>query len=267
MQKIVLKNACKANWEKMTPNERGRHCKSCSKTVYDVTAMSNTEVLNKYEELNGNMCLRIPVDRAVITSQPRYSQWKAAIVTFLLTCWLSAQQIVARAQSKTKDHIQDESKKIFEKCIVTGQVLDSLNNGNPIAFARIELMIGDLSYYNVFTDSIGKFEINIKKELSIKDTLTIKCAAIGYEPVTRQSTVRDSIKADIFLEENHVCLNEVVIKSRKESVIMGGMAGDTFMGIPVKPSRNRKVYRARHEWGTGTRTYHSEEIERFNLGR
>ncbi len=54
MLKISIPEPCHEDWSRMSPNEQGRHCNSCAKTVVDFTAMSDDEVknffINKKEE-------------------------------------------------------------------------------------------------------------------------------------------------------------------------------------------------------------------------
>lgn len=54
MLKISIPTPCHQDWGTMTPNEQGRHCTSCAKTVVDFTGMSDEEVkyffINKKEE-------------------------------------------------------------------------------------------------------------------------------------------------------------------------------------------------------------------------
>ena len=49
--KITIPTPCHENWNEMTPNEMGRHCAVCSKTVKDFTDCSYEEI---YNELNSN---------------------------------------------------------------------------------------------------------------------------------------------------------------------------------------------------------------------
>ena len=42
--KIIIPNPCNANWDEMTPNDIGKHCGSCNKTVVDFTTMNDEEV-------------------------------------------------------------------------------------------------------------------------------------------------------------------------------------------------------------------------------
>jgi hypothetical protein len=54
MLKISIPTPCHEDWNKMIPDETGRHCSSCAKSVVDFTGMSDEEVkhffLNKKEE-------------------------------------------------------------------------------------------------------------------------------------------------------------------------------------------------------------------------
>lgn len=56
--KISIPEPCHENWDKMTPNENGRFCLSCSKTVVDFTAMSPEEI-QQYFISNKNICGRV----------------------------------------------------------------------------------------------------------------------------------------------------------------------------------------------------------------
>ena len=44
---IIIPNPCSANWDEMTPNDKGKHCGSCNKTVVDFTTM-NAEQIKHY---------------------------------------------------------------------------------------------------------------------------------------------------------------------------------------------------------------------------
>jgi hypothetical protein len=56
--KITLPEPCQEDWTKMSPNEKGKYCSNCSKTVVDFTLMSPNEI-QKYFQENSNICGRI----------------------------------------------------------------------------------------------------------------------------------------------------------------------------------------------------------------
>lgn len=43
--KVTIPKPCHENWEAMTPNEKGRFCKLCSKNVRDFRNLSDTEIM------------------------------------------------------------------------------------------------------------------------------------------------------------------------------------------------------------------------------
>ncbi len=77
--KVTIPEPCHADWDQMTPNERGRFCKHCSKTVVDFNPMSEEEMqafvhAHKDEGFCGsfrNDQLDQPVEELIIKSIPR----------------------------------------------------------------------------------------------------------------------------------------------------------------------------------------------------
>ena len=42
---VRIENPCSENWDKMTSNEKGRHCNKCAKTVMDYTKMTDEQII------------------------------------------------------------------------------------------------------------------------------------------------------------------------------------------------------------------------------
>jgi hypothetical protein len=58
--KITISEPCQEDWNKMTPNDQGRFCMSCAKTVVDFTAMLPEEVQHFFiQNQNQNICGRM----------------------------------------------------------------------------------------------------------------------------------------------------------------------------------------------------------------
>jgi hypothetical protein len=79
--KITIPKPCHEDWNKMTPNDNGRFCKSCSKNVVDFTNMLPDEI-QKYFQQHGKVCgkfknyqlysLTIQIPNRVLYSQTNY---------------------------------------------------------------------------------------------------------------------------------------------------------------------------------------------------
>ena len=58
--KITISESCQEDWNKMAPNDQGRFCMSCAKTVVDFTAMLPEEVQHFFiQNQNQNICGRM----------------------------------------------------------------------------------------------------------------------------------------------------------------------------------------------------------------
>ncbi len=53
--KIHISEPCHEKWDTMSPNDKGRHCKLCSKTVVDFTQMTDYGI-SMYFKNNSNVC-------------------------------------------------------------------------------------------------------------------------------------------------------------------------------------------------------------------
>ncbi|MBA3710729.1 MAG: hypothetical protein H0W83_18135 [Planctomycetes bacterium] len=52
---VRIPSPCHEDWSRMAPNERGRHCASCDKTVVDVTRMAPQAGANYLRRLPGEL--------------------------------------------------------------------------------------------------------------------------------------------------------------------------------------------------------------------
>jgi TonB family protein len=66
--KISIPNPCHENWNAMTPNEQGRFCLSCQKTVVDFTKMEKTEIQDYFRSITTEkICGRIKASELIST--------------------------------------------------------------------------------------------------------------------------------------------------------------------------------------------------------
>lgn len=54
--KIIIPKPCHENWETMTPEQKGRFCSVCSKTVRDFTDTSDEEIMKTFSNSSEDIC-------------------------------------------------------------------------------------------------------------------------------------------------------------------------------------------------------------------
>ena len=56
--KITIPKPCHENWNEMTPQEKGKFCAICAKTVRDFTHSSDQEIFDEMIDSQQNICGR-----------------------------------------------------------------------------------------------------------------------------------------------------------------------------------------------------------------
>jgi hypothetical protein len=228
---VAIPEPCHENWQQMTPNEQGRHCLSCQKTVVDFTFMSDQEILDHISRASTNVCGRFTNDQLNKTYKEqktgrsfslRYA-WNVVVATFLLTG--NAAMAQSKNQVKKKEVVSDRNIKAPEIIMggmaivipgrkIAGQIIDD-STGNPVGFAsvRIKGMRTGIS-----ANEAGKFEIIPSGK---KGKVILIVSAVGY--ATNEYEVLAS-KPDLYqimlIPEAHE-LKPVVVTARP---VMGKIA-------------------------------------------
>ncbi|RYD74796.1 MAG: T9SS type A sorting domain-containing protein [Sphingobacteriales bacterium] len=249
MQPIQLSipTACHEDWDKMTPNQQGRFCGSCAKTVIDFSAMTDAQMIAYFENLkNENVCGRVYPDQLnrtlqeAVPMQPRkkmYRLWQYAAALLLFF----TKGVQAKAQGEIRGKVvNDTTKKVRtmpdtpirlggirrtdlpENVHVLPAPITQLfitdENNNPLAGASVQLFPQEKL---MITDSAGR--INLGKNHAITE---VKISAIGYE---EQEIALKSIKGNsIALKKNMLVLDNVVVHGdnsiRGKVIIAGGIS-------------------------------------------
>src|ERR1700704_4965129 len=113
----------------MKPNEQGRHCMSCQKTVVDFTSMSDKEILAHISKATSSVCGRLDnhqlnrelVDQVIKKKFSFAYVWNVIVATFLITGTAKAQgQISLKKLGKVEKTC---SPKIKGEVIVLGGLI------------------------------------------------------------------------------------------------------------------------------------------------
>lgn len=140
MEKYLLhiNEPCTQNWESMTTVEQGKFCSSCSKTVFDFTTATDSEIVKHIEAMKGELfCGRFrenQLDRwiernDIKISNPRLYKF---LISFML---LGAAQGVNAQATPAQEQLTSQRKvdSLLNLQSITAEIgvnkCDSLNNG------------------------------------------------------------------------------------------------------------------------------------------
>ncbi|MBC7850617.1 MAG: T9SS type A sorting domain-containing protein [Chitinophagaceae bacterium] len=98
--KLQIAEPCHENWNKMSQQEQGRFCQSCSKTVIDFSFMHDREIVNQIYAENGSVCGRFSNHQLNRTLNPAPATHRAG--AYAWTAVIAAMLSVGAAQSQTK---------------------------------------------------------------------------------------------------------------------------------------------------------------------
>ncbi|WP_186774292.1 carboxypeptidase-like regulatory domain-containing protein [Chitinophaga pinensis] len=214
---LHIPQPCAENWNQMTPNEKGRFCQHCQKTVIDFSNMSDHEVANIVNRSKEQICGRLHVsqlNREIYTAEKNAPWMKIAAMLSALT--LTAPAVSAKHTAVEKIQVNNrEEDNIRLPCdsipVITGRVTDSTNFPIPAANIIIEK-----TSHGVISDNDGKFRLSAFTEA--KDTtIVIRITSLGYLP----KEIPISLHA---IPKDLVVILEPAYLSDEQGVIAGGIS-------------------------------------------
>ncbi len=185
---------CDQEWDQMEPNDCGRLCVQCNKTIIDFREMSNREVAEAHTFSDEAVCGVYREDQLGIPRQPKK---KTSLHNFkslyLVTLGLFIQN-VADAQMPnakpsqvqldtipdTEGFIQEESlsaapQAISDSLLYYGTVKDQM--GESIVFANVYVKGTKIG---TTTDFDGRFQLDLSQVLDTANQCEIIISSLGY---------------------------------------------------------------------------------------
>lgn len=150
--KITIDEPCTKDWSAMLPDERGKFCQSCQKSVIDFTGMSDNQIIAILEKQEGPLCGRLKRSQQnreliVAPAKPGFYVKPMQYAAALLLAGLS-QVAVAHEKLITPTVYVPEQRDANPEAqkpaadsnghYITGKVLDPDKDGIPGAVIRIE---------------------------------------------------------------------------------------------------------------------------------
>ena len=125
---INIPKPCGANWNHMSPNQEGRFCDSCQKTVYDFSNVSDNAIITKIKSESA-LCGRFSaaqLNRELVASKKKSTIWTASIAGILSFLSSANGKIQAQAKPETHQVIKGDD-------ILVGDIAIAVKPGNVIS--------------------------------------------------------------------------------------------------------------------------------------
>ncbi|MDR3023158.1 TonB-dependent receptor plug domain-containing protein [Chryseobacterium sp.] len=106
--KITIPKPCHENWNTMTPDEKGRFCAVCSKTVRDFRKTSDDDIIDVFSKTSEEICGNF--NPSQLNRELHYSYINTLFVKFAVGAILTTGGIVSvkAQQNKTCDTLKTE---------------------------------------------------------------------------------------------------------------------------------------------------------------
>ncbi len=184
--KIRIPEPCPEDWNKMTPNDNGRFCTSCSKNVVDFTNMLPDEI-QVYFQKNSNVCgrfkntqlesLTIQIPNQVLYSQTNYRK------IFLLALFIAMGTTLFSCADK------NGNKQKIDKIEVVGDFPNKSNNKKGMTITQLPKSVDSSNQKQLTPKQIRPVPILKKKVEPI-----ILTGIVSIEP---HLNIRDTINNPI----------------------------------------------------------------------
>lgn len=197
MKKFTLSvtNPCHENWDQMTPDQRGRFCASCQKTVVDFTAMSDRQIADYFNRSTVSTCGRFYRDQLEreVTVPKKEQPWLRYFFRITWPAFLFVLKSCGQKEKLTGKAFAEERK--AEKPFFTMGV--TLPQITPVDTAKMTTKKKENSVCSTVVGDIEKRPvIEIGEAVIEKDTSLVDRAA-------NEKPERDTLLGDTTVVANH----------------------------------------------------------------
>jgi hypothetical protein len=229
--KIIIAKPCHENWNKMSPEEQGRHCGVCSKVVKDFTSMQTEEILKSLKSTDGEVCGRINVKQLTPANKKQQVHFwingmffRKAI--YPMMALLGVGFFNKKATAQTGHDYPLKGKVAYNNYHTNSKkltiVVKSKDGNKPIANAGIEIISGiKAPPSGLFTDSAGRISLDIDANKILADAIEINISAFGFEnKITSIKLIKDIQTVEVRMEDELMIMGEMMyiepVKTQEE---------------------------------------------------
>ena len=174
-------NPCSENWDEMETTNDGKFCYLCQKNVFDLTKLSDGEVVKKIKT-EKNFCGQMSVEQKTrlenipqksLISFPNWAKKCLASLTILNFSAFQSDLLAQNTNQKTEifaKKISEKKDNVQEMRTIRGKVIDK-SDKTPLH--GVQIWLKSDSTKRVQTDVNGDFEIHISKD-TISDLILFR---------------------------------------------------------------------------------------------
>jgi hypothetical protein len=197
--RLSIPSPCNEDWEKMSMNEKGRHCANCNNTVVDFSLFSDRQVIEFFAKARGKVCGRFSsfqLNRELVYIEPsNHFLYKLLFGTALTLGIAGSANANYNPNQKplVEQYVQQrEANKEPENTLggddnkntVKITILDSANKSG-IPFVALVVTYNGEQIGTGYTDINGLAEITMPDSVTGKK-ITIKAVYPGYKDHTSE---------------------------------------------------------------------------------
>jgi hypothetical protein len=175
MNTLKINNPCTEDWNKMTPEDKGKFCSKCAKSVQDFRQSTQAEIARVLTNSSEKTCGRFYKYQLVeVQEQPKWRFFRrfafALLIAFGATLFTVETAMAQNKINSWKSAFNIEKNGVKEQCdyVVEGTTLDGYTQ-KPIGFVKVKYSKKDGSLIEIMSNANGEF----KMELQEKDIITL----------------------------------------------------------------------------------------------
>jgi len=203
---MVQINPCTLSWNDLSGNAKSKYCSECSKSIQDLTGLSDNAIIDLYNNQNGKLCGKISYSQLDYINP--YSPLKRFVFALIIVFGTSLFSLSVQAQDSIKS-IKQELQPLVENNLTTisGDLLD--DNNEPLPFCNIWFEDGNKKI-STYSDFNGNYKLNLY--WGEKQTIELFYKFIGYD--TRSVIIHRT-------EVSNIILESVVLKESGDQCTLG----------------------------------------------
>ncbi len=196
---ISIPEPCTQDWNAMIPNQQGRLCNSCQKTVVDFTTMSDTQIVNYLQNNKGGGCGIFHNDqlesKILIPKKPL--PWLKYFFTITLPAFLLSQKVWAQKKIAKAEITLAKPNIEVAKVVPITKVKDSVVLLDEVVVKATKNLVMKGAYtvgsYSFLSCKTAGININVEKNKDI----VINDINIYPNPILQNTKMNISWKMEI----------------------------------------------------------------------